>query len=75
MKWRRVKMGRLKLKDLREMNDEDLVDKLSDLKADLGKMKVEAAKGTLRKQSGKIRYRRRDVARVLTILRERGKKV
>jgi large subunit ribosomal protein L29 len=68
-------MGRLKLKDLREMNDEDLVDKLSDLKADLGKMKVEAAKGTLRKQSGKIRYRRRDVARVLTILRERGKKV
>jgi large subunit ribosomal protein L29 len=68
-------MGRLKLKDLREMNDEDLVDKLSELKADLGKMKVEAAKGTLRKQSGKIRYRRRDVARVLTILRERGKKV
>lgn len=68
-------MGRLKLKDLREMNDKDLVDKLSELKADLGKLKVEAAKGTLRKDSGKVRYRRRDIARVLTILREREKKV
>ncbi|MBI5133591.1 MAG: 50S ribosomal protein L29 [Thaumarchaeota archaeon] len=67
-------MGRLKLKDLREMNDEDLVDKLSELKADLGKLKVQAAKGTLRKDSGKVRYRRRDIARVLTILREREKK-
>ncbi len=68
-------MARLKLKDLREMNDEDLVDKLSELKADLGKLKVQAAKGTLRKDSGKVRYRRRDIARVLTILREREKKV
>lgn len=68
-------MGRLKLKDLREMNDKDLVDKLSELKADLGKLKVQAAKGTLRKDSGKVRYRRRDIARVLTMLREREKKV
>ena len=68
-------MGRLKLKDLREMNDKDLVDKLSELKADLGKLKVQAAKGTLKKDSGKVRYRRRDIARVLTILREREKKV
>lgn len=68
-------MGRLKLKDLREMNDKDLVDKLSELKADLGKLKVQAAKGTLRKDSGKVRYRRRDIARVLTTLREREKKV
>ena len=67
-------MARLKLKDLREMNDKDLVDKLSELKADLGKLKVQAAKGTLRKDSGKVRYRRRDIARVLTILREREKK-
>jgi large subunit ribosomal protein L29 len=56
------------------MGDDDLTGKLSELKADLGKLKVEVAKGTLRKQSGKIRYNRRDIARVLTILRERGKK-
>jgi len=68
-------MARLKLKDLREMNDKDLEDKLSELKAELGKLTVEAAKGTLRKDSGKVRYRRRDIARVMTILRERGKKI
>ncbi len=72
----KVKMlTRMQLKDLRNMGDEDLVGKLSELKADLAKLRVEEAKGTLRKQTGKIRYKRRDVARVLTILRERGKKL
>ncbi len=65
-------MGRLKLKTLREMKDNDLVDKLSDLRAELGKLRVEGAKGTLRKEGGKVRYRRRDIARILTIIRERG---
>jgi len=69
------KLARMKLKDLRNMNDDDLVGKLAELKAELGKLKVEGAKGTLRKDSGKIRFRRRDIARVLTILRERGKKL
>lgn len=68
-------MARMKLKDLRNMNDDDLTGKLSELKADLSKLKIEVARGTIRKQSGKIRYKRRDVARVLTILRERGKKL
>ncbi|MFQ5940952.1 MAG: 50S ribosomal protein L29 [Nitrososphaerales archaeon] len=68
-------MGRLKLKDIREMNGNDLVDKLSELKADLKKLKVEAAKGTLRKEAGKVRVRRRDIARVMTVLRERGEKI
>jgi len=68
-------LARLKLKDLRKMGDDELTGKLSELKADLGKLKIEVAKGTLRKQSGKIRYNRRDIARVLTILRERGKKL
>ena len=67
-------MGRLKLKDLRKMRDEDLLDKLSEVKADLGKLRVEAAKGTLRKEGGKVRHRNRDIARLLTILSERGKK-
>ena len=65
-------MGRLKLKTLREMKDDDLVDKLSDLRAELGKLRVEGAKGTLRKEGGKVRYRRRDIARILTIIRERS---
>jgi len=69
------KLTRIKLKDIRNMNDNDLTGKLSELKADLAKLKIESAKGTIRKQSGKIRYKRRDIARVLTILRERGKKL
>jgi large subunit ribosomal protein L29 len=56
------------------MNDPDLTDKLSELKADLAKLRAEAAKGTLKKQSGDIRWIRRDIARIMTILSERGSK-
>ena len=64
-------MARIKLKTLREMNDTDLGDKLSDMKADLAKMRSEQSKGTLKKHSGEIKYIRRDIARVMTILNER----
>jgi large subunit ribosomal protein L29 len=64
-------MVRAKLKTLREMNNSDLEDKLSDLKADLSKLRSEAAKGTLKKQTGNIRWIRRDIARILTLLTER----
>ncbi|MGC2428533.1 MAG: 50S ribosomal protein L29 [Nitrososphaeraceae archaeon] len=53
------------------MNNVDLSDKLSDLKADLSKLRSEAAKGTLKKQTGNIRWIRRDIARILTLLTER----
>ena len=64
-------MARLKLKTLREMNDQDLSDKLAELKTDLGKLKLEKSKGTLKKQSGSIRWLRRDIARMKTIMNER----
>jgi large subunit ribosomal protein L29 len=64
-------MARLKLKTLREMNDTDLGQKLSEMKADLAKVRSEQAKGTLKKHSGDIRFMRRDIARMLTILDER----
>jgi large subunit ribosomal protein L29 len=64
-------MVRVKLKTLREMNNPDLEDKLSDLKADLSKLRSEAAKGTLKKQTGNIKWIRRDIARILTLLTER----
>jgi large subunit ribosomal protein L29 len=62
---------RLKLKTLREMNDQDLNDKLAELKTDLGKLKLEKSKGTLKKQTGSIRWLRRDIARMKTIMNER----
>ncbi|MDQ3873386.1 MAG: 50S ribosomal protein L29 [Thermoproteota archaeon] len=53
------------------MNDQDLADKLAEVKADLGKIKVAKSKGTLKKETGSIRWLRRDVARMMTLLNER----
>jgi large subunit ribosomal protein L29 len=65
-------MARLKLKTLREMNSNDLTEKLAELNVDLAKLRSEGAKGTLKKQTGYLRWIRRDIARILTILNERG---
>jgi len=67
-------MARLKLKTLKEMNEADLSDKVLELNADLAKLRSESAKGTLKKETGKIRWIRRDVARILTVLNERKEK-
>lgn len=64
-------MARLKLKTMREMNDHDLAEKLAELKADLAKLRLEKSKGTLKKQTANLRWLRRDIARMLTILNER----
>lgn len=64
-------MGRMKLKTLKEMNDNDLQDKLLEFKVDLSKLRSEGEKGTLKKQTSSIRWVRRDIARILTILNER----
>lgn len=64
-------MGRMKLKTIREFNDEDLDAKLTELKAQLSKLRSEGAKGTLKKDTGSIRWIRRDIARILTISKER----
>jgi large subunit ribosomal protein L29 len=66
-----TQLARLKTKILREMNDRDLTDKLAELKTDLGKLQLEKSKGTLKKQTGSIRWLRRDIARMKTIINER----
>lgn len=66
-------MTRLKMKTIREFNETDLKDRLGQLRAELTKLRVEASKGTLRKESGKIRPLRRDIARILTRLNEMKK--
>ena len=63
-------MARLNVKTLREMNDQDLADKLAELKADLGKLRLEKSKGTLKKETGSIRWLRRDIARMMTLINE-----
>jgi large subunit ribosomal protein L29 len=64
-------MARNRLKTLRDFNDTDLKEKLEDLKVDLAKLRSEGSKGTLKKDAGVIRWKRRAIARVLTIINER----
>jgi large subunit ribosomal protein L29 len=66
-------MGRLKMKSIRELNEKDLEDKLQQMRSELTKLRVDAAKGTLRKESGKLKPLRKDIARIMTRLNEMKK--
>ena len=65
-------MARLKLKTLREFNDDDLESKLSEIRADLLKLRIENSKGTLKKETGNMKWKRRDIARILINLEGKG---
>ncbi len=67
-------MTRLKTKTIHALNEKDLLDRLQQLRSDLTKLKIDSAKGTLRKQSGKIKPLKRNIARILTRLNELKKK-
>jgi large subunit ribosomal protein L29 len=58
------------MKTLRELNENDLLDRLQQLRSDLTKLKIDSSKGTLRKESGKIKPLKRNIARILTRLNE-----
>lgn len=66
-------MTRLKMKTIREFNEKDLIDRIQQARSELLKLKVEAAKGTLRKESGKLKPLKRDIARMMTRLNEMKK--
>ena len=63
-------MGRLKMKTVRELNETDVKDRIEQMRTELSKLQVENAKGTLRKESGKINRVKKDIARLLTRLNE-----
>ncbi len=67
-------MTRLKMKTVRELNETDLKDRLDQLRSELTKLRIESSKGTLRKDSGKVKPMRRDIARVLTRINELKRK-
>ena len=67
-------MAHLKNKTIRELNEKDLYDKLKQVRAELFKLHIESKKGTLRKESGKLKPLRKDIARMLTRLNEMKKK-
>jgi len=67
-------MVRLRNIAIIEMNEKDLYDRLKQIRADLFKLNVESKKGTLRKESGKLKPHRKNIARILTRINELKKK-
>ena len=63
-------MGKLRMKAVRELNEEHLKDRIAEMRTELSKLEVDNAKGTLRKESGKINRVKKDIARPLTRLNE-----
>ena len=66
-------MTRLSMKTIRALNEKDLKSKIQETRSELSKLRVEGSKGTLRKESGKIKAHRHDIARMLTRLNEMKK--
>ena len=67
-------MAHLKNKTIGELNGKDLQDRLKQSRAELFKLRIESKKGTLRKESGKLKPIRKDIARMLTRINELEKK-
>ncbi len=67
-------MTRIKMKTVKELNEKDLKDRVEQMRSELSKLKVESSKGTLRKDSGKLKPLKRDIARILTRLNELKRK-
>lgn len=65
-------MPQVKTRALRELDPEQLQDRLFELRGELSKLKNTAARGMIQKNSGKIRRARKSVARVLTVMKQKG---
>ena len=67
-------MTRLSMKTIKKLNEKDLHGKIQEARSELAKLRVDASKGTLRKESGKLKPLRHDIARMLTQMTEIKKK-
>jgi large subunit ribosomal protein L29 len=67
-------MAHLKNKTIRELNEKDLQDKLDQIRTELSKLYMDSLKGSLRKDSGKLKPMRKDIARIMTRINELKRK-
>ena len=67
-------MTKISMKTIRNLNEKDLKSKMLDNRTDLAKLRVDSSRGTLRKESGKLKPIRKNIARMLTRLNEMEKK-
>ncbi len=59
-------MTRISMKTIKQFNEKDLKSRIQESRNDLSKLRIDGSKGTLRKQSGKLKPLRHDIARMLT---------
>jgi ribosomal protein L29 len=67
-------MAQLKAKELRNQEADKLRQTLFDLRSELSKLAGGAQRGIVKKDVGNIARIRKDIARVLTVMREKGVK-
>ena len=67
-------MAHLKNKTIRELSEKDLHDKLDQIRTELSKLYMDSTKGSLRKDSGKLKPMRKDIARIMTRINELKRK-
>jgi len=65
----------LKAKELRRKDTKELIEQLIELRRELLRLNTLSARGIIGKESGKVKVVRRNIARILTVLRERGVKL
>lgn len=61
-------MTRIKMSDILKMEDKEIHQKLYELNSELIKLKSDGARGLLKKEVGRIKHLRRNIARVNTAL-------
>ena len=62
----------MKAKDLRDLTDEELENQLADRRRELFNLRFQAATGALENTS-RLRYAKRDIARILTLQAQRAR--
>ena len=65
-------MPSLKAKTLRGQDPDQLKDRLFELRGELARLKGMVATGRIQKKSGNLSRVKREIARVLTVMRETG---
>jgi len=61
----------MKFKELKELNKNELVDKIKEIKLELMKDYAQISAGTPAKNPGMIKQRKKTIAKILTLLREK----
>jgi ribosomal protein L29 len=65
-------LAKLKPEALRKQEPDQLKDRLFELRGELARLKSLSARGVIQKKSGSPRRVKRDIARLLTIMKEKG---